>query len=155
VAALSGSEGGRLRHIGVFGTAPGQFNYPRGVAVVPPASSEGEVWLVVGDSGNHRVQVLTALGAVVRVLVTDDHVGPLSRLYGVAVCAGEVLVTDYQHHRVVAWRLDTDQDGGRVVCGGDKGDAMGRFNLPWGLVVTKQGAVWVSDRANHRLCMFR
>ncbi len=148
-----------LRHVGSQGAAPGQFNCPQSVSVLSSRlTGSGEAWLVVGDSDNHRVQVLTLVGAVVRVLVVGDGVGSLSDwLLGVTVCVatGEVLVTDTVNHSVVSWRLG-DGGGCRVVCGtGEEGSGDGQFNWPVGLVTTSSGALWVADSCNHRLCLFR
>jgi hypothetical protein len=45
---------------------PGQFLGPSSVSVVSSeVTGSGEAWLVVGDSRNGRVQVLTLQGAVV------------------------------------------------------------------------------------------
>ena len=87
------------KHLGSKGTEPGRFNYPRAVAVT------GAGALVVTD--RHRVQVLTVDGAVLCVLDPTAVVG-VGRLHGflfdVTVCADtdEMLVTDYDKHRVVA-----------------------------------------------------
>jgi DNA-binding beta-propeller fold protein YncE len=147
-----------LRHVGSKGAAPGQLNLPQSVAVVSSRLTGGDkAWLVVGDSRNHRVQVLTLLGVVVRVLVAGDGVGPLSDyLEGVTVCVAmdEVLVSDSKNHRVVSWRL-CDGGGCHVVCGtGVAVPGDGQFNWPSGLVMTSSGAMWVVDRGNHRLCLF-
>jgi DNA-binding beta-propeller fold protein YncE len=148
-----------LRHVGSAGAAPGQFNEPAAVSVVSSRlTGSEEAWLVVSDSNNHRVQVLTLLGGVVRVLSAGDGVGPLGNfLFGVTVCVatGEVLVSDSRNHRVVSWRLC---DGGRcrVMCGtGEEGLGDGQFKWPVGVVTTSSGAVWVVDSRNHRLCLFR
>jgi hypothetical protein len=148
-----------LRHVGSKGAAPGQFNMPQSVSVVSSRITGcDEAWLVVGDSWNYRVQVLTLLGAVVRMLSACDGVGPLGNaLPGVTVCVatGEVLVSNSEDHRVVSWRLN-DGGGCRVVCGtGEAGSGDGQFNWPAGLVTTSSGALWVVDSENHRLCLFR
>jgi hypothetical protein len=148
-----------LRHVGSAGAAPGQFNTPRSVSVVPSRlTGNDETWLVVGDSGSHRVQVLTLLGGVVRVLVAGDGVGPLGNfLPCVTVCeaTGEVLVSDSSNHRVVSWRL-CDGGGCRVVSGtGEGGSGDWQFSSPVGVVTTRSGALWVADNGNHRLCLFR
>jgi hypothetical protein len=121
-------------------------------------AESGEAWLVVGDSNNCRVQVLTRLGAVVRVLMAGDGVTPLGYwLPGLNVCAAtaEVLVTDFLNHRVVSWRL-ADGGGYRVVCGtGAAGSGAGQFKCPYGIVTTLNGSVWVADKTNHRLCLYR
>jgi tripartite motif-containing protein 71 len=148
-----------LRHVGSAGASPGQFNSPQSVSVLSSRlTGSGEAWVVVGDSENHRVQVLTLLGVVVRVLAASDGVGPLGdTLAGLTVCeaTGEVLVSDSRDHRVVSWRL-CDGGGCRVVCGtGEKGSGDGQFNYPVGVVTTSRGALWVVDDGNSRLCLFR
>jgi hypothetical protein len=163
-----------LRHIGSEGKAPGQFYGPIAVSVVSAQMTEsGEVWLVVSDRlapreeryehPDPRVQVLTLLGAVVRVLKVGDGVGRLSaQLQGVKVCVttSEVLVSDAGNHRVVSWRLP-DGGGCRVVCGSEaKGSGDGQSNDPWwarDMVTTSSGALhmWMVDGANHRLCLFQ
>ena len=125
---------------------------------VVPARSTGtdEAWLVVADSVNHRVQVLTRTGTVVRVLQGDAVIQLGNWLYGVTVCigTGEVLVTDDQNHRVVSWRL-SDGGGLRVVCGGVQGSGPGQLSQPWGVVASDDGSLWVAEDGNHRLSLFR
>ena len=92
-------DGTVWKHLGSEGREPGQFIYPRAVAVT------GAGALVVTDE--YRVQVLTVDGAVLCVLdpTAVVGVGRLGRiLYGVALYPGtdEILVTDYHNHRVVA-----------------------------------------------------
>jgi hypothetical protein len=150
-------DGTVVRHVGSKGTAPGQFNFPRAVTVVPArATGSDEAWLVVADEENCRVQVLTRTGMVVRVLQGDVVTQLSMSLHGVTVClgTGEVLVTDCDHHRVVSWRL-SDGGGLRVVCGGVGGAGLGQLEAPWGVVAACDGALWVADESNYRLSLFR
>ena len=92
-------DGTVWKHLGSQGTEPGQFTYPRAVAVT------GAGALVVTD--DHRVQVLTVDGAVLCVLDPTAVVGVGrlgDNLFGVALYPGtdEILVTDYNSHRLVA-----------------------------------------------------
>ena len=87
------------KQLGSEGSEPGQFIYPRAVAVTSTGA------LVVTD--DDRVQVLTVDGAVLCVLdpTAVAGVGQLGpTLCGVTVCADtdEILVTDWDNHRVVA-----------------------------------------------------
>ncbi len=148
-----------LRHVGSRGAAPGQFDWPTAVSVVSSqVTGGGEAWLVVADTRNRRVQVLTLVGAVVRVLVAGDGVGSFNNwLGGVAVCVatGEVLISDSKNNRVVSWRL-SDGNGCRVVCGsGVAGAGNGQLTLPRDVITTRDGMLWVADGANFRLCLFR
>jgi hypothetical protein len=92
---------------------------------------------------------------------TSDHSDiRLGRWFGavgggaVCVLTGEVLVTDTENHRLVSWRI-ADGGGLRVVCGGVEGSDDGQFKHPVGVVVSRDGALWVADCRNHRLCLFR
>jgi hypothetical protein len=150
-------DGTVVRHVGSQGAAPGQFNHPSAVTVVPArATGSDEPWLVVADEGNRRVQVLTRAGMVVRVLQGDAVIQLSSDLYGVTVClgTGEMLVTDYINHRVVSWRL-SDSGGLRVVCGGVRGSEPGQLYGPCCVAASGDGAVWVAGAGNNRLSLFR
>ena len=92
-------DGTVWKHLGSQGTEPGQFTRPKAVVVTRAGA------LVVTDE--YRVQVLTVDGAVVCVLDPTAVVGVGrlgSTLNGVALYPGtdEILVTDYDNHRVVA-----------------------------------------------------
>jgi hypothetical protein len=65
-----------------------------------------------------------------------------------------VLVTDYDNHRVVSWRL-SDGGGLRVVCGGVKGSEPGQLDRPRGVAASDDGSLWVADAGNYRLSLFR
>jgi DNA-binding beta-propeller fold protein YncE len=150
-------DGTVVRHVGSKGAAPGQFQYPRAVTVVPARSTgSDEAWLMVADSYNHRVQVLTRTGTVVCMLQGDAVIKLGSWLSGVTVCigTGEVLVTDYQNSRVVSWRL-SDGGGLRVVCGGVERSELGQLSEPIGVVASGDGSLWVADAGNHLLSLFR
>lgn len=119
-----------VRHVGSRGTAPGQFNQPTAVATAATA----EEALVVADVGNHRVQVLTVLGAVLRVL----PFGALGMVRAV-LWVGEVLIASETQNQVLAW----DGNGFRPVCA---------VPDPLGMVATRHG-LWVSS--GHQLKLFK
>jgi hypothetical protein len=92
-------DGTVWKQLGLPGTEPGQFTRPNAVALMSTGA------LVVTD--RRRVQVLTVDGAIVCVLdpTVVAGVGQLGGdLNGVTVCAGtdEIVVTDWNNHRVVA-----------------------------------------------------
>jgi DNA-binding beta-propeller fold protein YncE len=122
---------GDWRHtVGSAGNGPGQFKYPRGLALTPD-----EDFLLVADGVNSRVAVLRALdGTWVRQLA-----GPPGTLWipvGVAVVpsTGEVLVSDWDNNRVVRFRsIDDDTVIGTLGTG--RGSSPTEFNRPYGLTV--------------------
>ncbi len=92
-------DGTVWKQLGSRGTEPGQLTSPNAVAVTSTGA------LVITDE--LRVQVLAADGAVVFVLdpTAVVGVGRLGQyLFGITVCADtdEILVTDWNNHRVVA-----------------------------------------------------
>ena len=98
-------DGTVWKHLGSRGREPGQFTNPQAVAVT------GAGALVVTDE--RRVQVLTVDGAVLCVLdpTAVVGVGQLGEyLFGVALYPGtdEILVADYNNHRVVALSWSPD-----------------------------------------------
>ena len=152
-----------VRHVGSEGADPGQFRYPSAVTVVPARSTgTDEAWLVVADSGNRRVQVLTRTGTVVHELQGDEDIALGEWFFGdcllsgVTVCigTGEVLVTDDYNDRVVSWRL-SDGKGLRVVCGGGHGSGLGQLSRPRGVVACGDGSLWVAEQGNNQLSLFR
>jgi hypothetical protein len=157
-----------VRLVGSRGSAHGQFNCPRCIAVVPSAFTPDKHsgWLAVADEGHCRVQVLTQLGQVMRVLQADatNGLSPLSSyLCGLTVCLStdgqaEILVADSMNRRVVAFAVDGS--AARVVCSTGQAHASsgaGEYELtyPTGMVVTAAGDLWVTDRNNHCVCLFR
>jgi DNA-binding beta-propeller fold protein YncE len=93
-------QGEWQRAVGSEGDQPGQFNYPRGLALSPD-----EDFLLVVDGSNRRVVVLRATdGTWVRQLTGPP--GTLCSPEGVAVVpsTGEVLVSDVGRDRVFRFR---------------------------------------------------
>lgn len=153
---------------GEVGTAPGQFNHPRGVAVGP----EGNVYVV--DSDNHRVQVFDADGAFLREWgsqcnlaveqsCTDlDGDGPMNygdgqfqEPWGIAVADdGRVYVADTWNHRVQVF----DSDGTFLYKWGEYGQTTaGDTWLLYGprdLAVDAQERVFVTDTGNKRIMVY-
>jgi hypothetical protein len=112
------------------GDQPGQFQYPRGLALTPD-----EAFLLVVDYDNHRVAVLRATdGTWVRQLTGPP--GTLPHPWGVAVVpsTGEVLVSDTSRHQVVRFRsIDDDTVVGTLGTG--RGSGPTQFYFPSGFAV--------------------
>jgi YD repeat-containing protein len=130
---------------GSYGTGPGQFDYAGDIGQTP----SGDFW--VADPYNHRIQKLDAEGNQLDV-ITQAADGKRLMPNGLAVDpAGNVLITDSDHHRVEVFNSN-----GNFVrrFGGGWGTATGQFRHPQGLTVDPQGDVLVTDMLNGRLQEF-
>ena len=140
-------RGNLLAVWGGEGEGPGEFRYPRDVAVAP----DDRVY--VADTLNDRIQVLTADG---------DFVGELGKGRGslpgwldgpkaVAVDAwGNVYVADTFNNRIQVFNAD----GAVQFEWGGSGSAEGRFRNPSGIAVSESGLVYVSDTFHDRVQVF-
>ena len=164
---------------GSFGTGPGQFEFPHGLAT----DADGNVYLA--DLNNDRIEVFTGDGVFLR----QWSIGGMRRPRGIAISpGGEVYVSDNLGVRVYTlngillrnWGGVTDADGialdaaGNVYVGdtgngrirkftgtgtlitqwGSSGSALGEFGMPSGVVVDSQDKVYVADYANARIQKF-
>lgn len=132
---------------GTFGSAPGQFRNPRGLAV----DSAGNVF--VADRANDRVQKFNGNGQFITSWGTSGSGdGQFTDPVGIAVDgSGNVFVTDFSLHRVQKFNGAT---GGFLAKWGGFGSANGQFNLPSGIAVDDSGQVYVGDTANNRIQKF-
>ena len=136
-------EGVFVRGWGSRGEAPGEFQFPYGVA-----ASGGEVF--VCDRDNHRVQVFSREGVFLRQWGTEGGgEGQFRSPYGVAVTEGLVYVADHGNERVQVF----DVDGVFQLQWGSYGEEEGQFNCPAGVAVSG-GEVFVVDMRNHRVQVF-
>lgn len=132
-----------LVKFGSKGGSEGQFNWPRGVAVISPT---GEI--VVCDSSNHRLQMFDRRGNWLKCMGTYGSAkGEFDCLAGICVNKyRQFVITDRYNHRVQIF----DANGRHLREFGSHGQTNGRFNSPWGVVVDGQGFIYVCDKDNHR-----
>lgn len=138
-------DGGEPMQWGSFGSGPGQFSYPRGVA-----ANEAEV--VVSDDDNHRIEVFDPDGAFLAA-VGSHGTGPqqFGFPYGVALdAAGNVYVADDINHRVVKLTAQLTPAG---VWGG-LGSQRGQLAFPRAIASDPAGDTYVADTANDRVQVF-
>jgi len=138
-------SGGEAIAWGSYGSGPGQFSYPRGVA-----ANEREV--IVSDDDNHRVEVFDPSGAFIATAGSQGtEPGQLGFPYGVALdAAGDVYIADDINHRVVKL---TPQLGFAGSWGGF-GSRPGQLAFPRALASDPAGDTYVADTANDRIEVF-
>jgi DNA-binding beta-propeller fold protein YncE len=132
---------------GQRGTAPGDFNFPGGLAWHPATG------LAVVDALNFRVQVLAPDGAP-RVVFGQkgDAAGDFARPRDVAIdAAGHLYVVDNQFENIQVF----DGAGRLLMAFGQGGTGPGEFALPGGLCVGADDRIWVADGYNRRVQVFQ
>jgi DNA-binding beta-propeller fold protein YncE len=141
-------DGELLGSWGSGGTADGQFNGPKDVAV---DSADERVY--VADEKNHRIQKFTLGGAHVATFggtAAGSGDAQFDHPYGVAVEGGYLYVADHDNNRIQ--RLTTA--GAYDTQWGGAGNGDGQFNGPSGVAVTAGGTVYVTDYVNDRVQFF-
>ena len=136
-------QGNRLRSIGTKGTAPGQFNHPRGVALSADRSC-----LLVTD--NHRLQKLTLEGVVVGVVGGAKYGTTRKEFYnptGIAVdmATGNIYVADTDNDRIQVLN-----DGLEVIKSFGRSSVITeRLQAPYSIALDNAGDIYVADSWNH------
>ena len=131
------------------GSGNGQFAYPQGVAVDPSGTGQA---VVVADTNNHRVQVLTnALAYSSQFGSSGAGNGQFDSPYGVAVAPdGSVWVADTGNDRVQRF-----SSGGVYQSQfGSYGSGVGQLGAPSGIACDSAGNVYVAETGNHRVQVF-
>ncbi|OPZ44804.1 MAG: Virginiamycin B lyase [Euryarchaeota archaeon ADurb.BinA087] len=132
---------------GSYGTADGQFNNPRGVAV----DGAGNVY--VADTQNDRVQKFTVTGTFITKWGSNGPGdGKFSFPHAVAVdTEGNVYVADTYNHRIQKFT----PNGTFIMTWGEGPElADGKFSYPHAVAVDTEGNVYVADSYNHRIQKF-
>jgi len=131
-------EGKFLTAWGKKGTAPGEFNLPHAIRL----DAAGHIY--VGDRENNRVQVFDAKGKFVR------QFGGFAP-FGLFITPQQTLfVADGRANRILKMTLD----GKILVSWGATGAEPGNFQLPHGLTVAGDGAVYVGEINGKRIQKF-
>lgn len=127
--------------VGGFGTGPGAFQRPQGLAWI-----DGSIY--VSDALNRRISVWSEDGAHLR----DVAVGACEMSYGMSAGPGVALtVADYGAQRMR--RLGVD--GAETGWWGSPGRGDGQLATPWAAAAARDGAVWIADTGNRRLWILR
>ncbi|RIK48776.1 MAG: hypothetical protein DCC57_13150, partial [Chloroflexi bacterium] len=162
---------------GAHGNADGQLDSPRGLAVVPTRAVGGEELLVVADTANQRVQVLTinvaaepnlsqrastfqsaTLAFRAKFGAAGNAPDQFTEPVGVAADrSGRIFVCDRALHRVSRWRPDPAGPGFLhdvtwEKAGGGSGNGAGEFNTPQAIAVDlKNNYLYAAEQGNTRV----
>lgn len=132
---------------GVWGSAPGQFASPRGIAV-----DQATGWVYVVDSYNNCIQKFGSDGSLLDHWGSNgQYAGQFYAPWAVAVdYEGNVYVVEYGNCRVQKF----DSDGSYLTQWGSGGSGDGQFNSPSGVAVHPNGSIYVADTGNNRIQVF-
>jgi len=161
-----------IRKWGTPGSGPGELKGPAGIV------SDGSGNLIVVDSGNNRLQVFTPEGELVTQFgKAGSGEGEFNKPWGIALdMDGNIFVADWKNHRVQKLSpkgefLMSIGRYGKVpvapnafavtylgpfissVPDTERAPA-GILNHPTGVAIDPDGDIYVTDWANHRLCIF-
>lgn len=141
------SSGRELWRRAARGTGPGEFNFPAGIAF------KTSVGLVVADSMNARVQILSPGGEPIRAFGRKgDAAGDFSLPRGVAIDSQDhIYVLDNQFENVQIF----DVNGALLLAFGQEGNGPGEFQLPAGIRIDDQDRIWIADAYNRRVQVFQ
>jgi tripartite motif-containing protein 71 len=143
------STGMSLARWGTFGSGPGQFNSPAGIAI----DQQGDIY--VADIGNHRVQKLSSEGQPLAQWHTvGSGTGESTEIgYDLALDAsGNVYVSEPHPFSSGNDRVQKFSPSGKLLeTLGGTGAAPGQLNQPTGLAVDSKGDVFIVDSANNRV----
>jgi tripartite motif-containing protein 71 len=145
VMTWSGEHPKIYSEFGGFGSDPGQFKQPTGVAVHPDTAE-----LYVSDGHNHRIQVFTLKGEYIRSFGQygsrpGDMRGPAGLAFDEE---GRLWVAQAHGDRIDIF----DTDGRLIKTVGSTGSGPLQFSLPLGLTFDQdRGRMYVSDTYNSRV----
>jgi len=144
------AEGNYVTQFGSHGLELGQFDEPVGIAV----DQKGVVY--IADTWNQRIQVMVADASGTYLPLNNWEVvawygQSLDNKPFIAVDNnGNLYTTDPEGYRV----LHFTTTGTFIDYFGDYGTGANGFNLPTGIIVDKQGGVWIADAGNGRIMHF-
>jgi DNA-binding beta-propeller fold protein YncE len=126
------------------GSAPGQINNARGIAI------DQNDRIIIADTGNNRIQICDVDENCTTFGSQGSAVGQFNAPVGVDVDApGRIWVADTDNHRIQVCDYE-----GNCVAFGEFGTGEGQFDQPHDVAVHSSGRVAVVDTNNHRIQLF-
>jgi tripartite motif-containing protein 2/3/tripartite motif-containing protein 71 len=146
--AVYSLNGTHVRSFGTYGSGPGQFVSPSGVAV------DNLDNILVVDEDSNRIQKFTSEGQFLASVGTEG-VEPLQfdRPMDIAfdTLSKKVFVVDSESHRVQV--LNSDLTLCNII-GGQRGSNDGQLTFPLGVACDSTGNVYIADSGNNRIQVF-
>ena len=143
--SIFSASGEKIRTFGVRGSAPGQFTFPRAVAIdcdgnllvsgsgcIQKFSPQGDFLASVGTKGSKPLQLKHSI---------DISINPKNK---------KVYVCENLDHRVQILNSDFTFSSSF----GSLGSGNGQFNYPWGVTAHSSGCVYVGDSLNNCVKVF-
>lgn len=148
VQVFDAQSGEHLMSIGTRGTADGQFNLARDVAVGP----DGLLYVV--DGGNFRVQVFDQTGKFLRKFgKVGIRLGQLARPKGVGIDRdGNLYISDASHGN---FQIFTPEGKLLMFVGTRGANDRAKYMLPAMVDVDEDGRVYMVDQAYRKVDVFR
>jgi len=140
--AVFDSSGKRIRTIGSEGDGPGQFQWPRYIAI----DSNDNVYV----TSEHKLQKFNRNGKFVKSVGSGSKgrkPGEFNMPQGVKVHQNQVYVCDFHNNRIQVFDLEL----GFIRSVGTKGTGHGQYNRPNDLAFDSQGNIYVSEYGNNRV----
>ena len=140
-------KGNHVRTFGKKGSAPGELDSPKGVAIT--ATDD----ILVCDYSNNRIQLFSVGGAIVKSIGSKGNgLLQFNKPVGIAVHprSGKVYVTEEDNHRVQILTAELTFS----TCFGSKGTGNGQFMCPCDVAFDSTGHVYIADRDNLRIQVF-
>ncbi|UJR23538.1 hypothetical protein I4U23_026527 [Adineta vaga] len=139
-----------VREVGKWGNGPLEFWCPCGLAI-----TRNNEHLIVVDSWNHRIQMLTINGQFIRTTSGTKGSG-LDELNNPRdVCINTtnewLIVSDSGNHRLVVY--DINQFQVQRIIGGNESQL--NLHLPFGICCDENDSLYVCDRGNNRIVVVR
>ncbi len=143
-------EGKLLRQFGKEGKADGEFWFPNGVAI----DKQGRIY--VSDSNNGRVQIFDSAGNLLYKISRGMGRGDLSLPRGIGLDDdNRLFVVDTSAQEVKVYDVSKLPKLKLLSTFGEEGSSEGTFEFPNGLALDGAGRIYVTDRENNRVQIWR